>query len=233
MKDSAALWRHVVAVAVLPLLALGCVPASESAAAEVPERDVRTLPSERLPGLPDRMMEAADASRVLGGITATVRMLVISDYQCDSCRIWFEQRLPVVRNEYIETHKASLTWVHYPLRRHPSAVRAASATLCAGVQGKFWESSTRIFAGQALWSKSPRAHKVIDSLAAVPGLDKFTLDNCIESTRMLRQVRRDIDWTDTAHAGTPFTLLIGARRLSASSSIATLRAVMDSAISGK
>jgi protein-disulfide isomerase len=179
------------------------------------------------------MMEMADVSRVLGLKTAPVRMLVVSDYQCDSCRLWFEQMLPVVRTEYIETGKARLTWVHYPLRTHPAAVRAANASLCAGAQGRFWETSARIFSEQRAWATSPRADAILDSLATAAGTEGFTLRNCTSSDRMLRQIRRDIDWTDTAKAGAPPTVIIGTRRLSGSASLAQLRATLDSAVAGK
>ncbi len=230
MRISASFRFRVVALA---LLLLGCTRPPESAAADVPDTDVRKLPSERKPGLADRMMEAADVSRVLGSKSAPVRVLVISDYQCDSCRLWFEEKLPVVRAEYIETGKARLTWVHYPLRSHPAAVRAASASLCAGVQGKFWETSARLFSAQRVWGASPRADEIIDSLAIAAGSESFTLKSCTSSDRMLRQVRRDIDWTDTAKAGAPPTLIIGARRLSGAASLAVLRAALDSAAAGK
>jgi Thioredoxin len=233
MRFSSSFRRQTAAAVLLQVLFLGCARTPDSSAADVPDTDVRKLPPERKPGLPDRMMEAADASRTLGLKSASVRVLVISDYQCDSCRIWFESQLPVIRTEYIETQKVRLTWVHYPLRPHPGAVRAASAALCAGAQGKFWDASARLFSGQAIWGESERANQIIDSLASVPGTEAFTLRNCIESTRMLRQIRRDIDWTDTAKAGAPLTLLIGARRLSGSATLATLRATLDSAIAGK
>ncbi len=225
-------WRAVVLAGLSPLM-FGCAPTSGSAAADVPDTDVRKLPNDRKVGLPDRMMEIADASRVLGLKSAAVRVLVISDYQCDSCRLWFEQQLPALRADYIETGKVRLTWVHYPLRSHPAAVRAASASLCAGAQGKFWEASARIFGGQPLWASSARADTLIDSLAIAAGGEGFTLKNCTISGRMLRQVRRDIDWTDTAKAGAPPTVIIGSRRLAGAAALTGWRTALDSALAGK
>lgn len=233
MRFSISSLRQRVVAALLPMLLVGCARAPDSAAADVPDTDVRLLPAERKVGLPDRMMEAADVSRVIGTDSARVRVLVISDYQCDTCRTWFEQSLPALRSEYVETGRVRLTWAHYPLKRHPNAVRAASAALCAGVQGKFWDASARLFNGQSTWGTSPRANAIIDSLASVPGIEDFTLRNCIESNRMLRQIRRDIDWADTVKAGKPLTVMIGQRRLAASLSLAALRATIDSAIAGQ
>lgn len=217
----------------LAILAAGCQGGERSAAAEVSATDVRQIPEERKLRAPDIMMQAADRGRVLGVDSAPVKILVISDFQCDSCRIWFENTLPIIRAEYVETGRARLTWVHYPLREHPNAVRAASAALCAGAQGKFWEASARLFAAQRVWAGAPTADAIIDSLAAVPDLESYKLLNCTASGRMLRQIRGDIDWSDTAKAGTPPLVLIGSRRLRSGTPINVLRAVLDSAISGK
>ena len=233
MQLSAPVRSWLVVTALLPLLALGCEPSPRSAAADVPATDVRRLPNERKVGLRDVMMEAADLGRVIGSDSAPVKLMVVSDYQCDSCRIWFETALPVIRSEYIATGKARLTWVHYPLRQHPAAVRAASAALCASVQGKFWEASARLFSAQQQWGPATRPERIIDTLAVVPGIESFTLQNCIDSDRMLRQIRRDIDWTDTVKAGAPLRILFGRRQLSGATQIGALRSALDSAVSGR
>lgn len=218
---------------ILAILAAGCQDGARSAAADVSGADVRQIPDERKLRAPDIMMQAADRGRVLGVDSAPVRMFVISDFQCDSCRLWFENMLPIIRAEYIETGRARLTWVHYPLREHPDAVHAASAALCASAQGKFWEAGARLFAAQRRWAGAPTANAIIDSLATVPDLESYKLRNCTESGRMLRQIRGDIDWTDTVKAGSPPLVLIGSRRLRGGTSISVLRAVLDSALSGK
>ena len=220
--------------AALLLAALAaCEGAPRSSAAEVPGTDVRQIPEYRKAIVPDLIMQAADAGRVLGDRSAPVRLMVVSDYQCAECRTWSETVLPVVRAAYVDSGKVRLTWVHYPLRVHPNAVRAASAALCASAQGKFWEASARLFARQPLWGGTKDANVVIDSLAAAPGIDAFTLHNCIDSKRMLRQVRGDIDWADTARAGAPLTVVIGARQIPASAGLPALRAAIDSALAGK
>jgi protein-disulfide isomerase len=178
-------------------------------------------------------MMTANRSRVLGRDSAPIKMLVVSDYQCATCRAWFQQTLPVIRSEYIETGRARLTWVHYPLREHPAAVRAASAALCAGVQQKFWEATTRLFAAQTVWGQTRQPNAIIDSLVSVPGTEAFSLRNCIDSQRMMRQVRADIDWADTNRVGTPPLIVIGARRISGATPVVALRAILDSAIAGK
>lgn len=224
--------RALLAILV-PLLVAACQAESHSAAADVPATDVRQIPESRKAQAPDIMMQAADRGRVIGSDSAPLRIMVVSDYQCDSCRTMFEQTVPALRAEYVETGRARLTWVHYPLRVHSGAVQAASAAMCASAQGKFWEASARLFSAQQSWAASPRQRAIIDSLAMLPGMTDYRFRNCVDGGRMLRQIRGDIDWTDTARAGAPPMIVIGARRLSGVAPLAVLRATIDSALAGK
>ena len=228
--------RHQ-AVRLAPLLATllvaACRDAPRSAAADVSYVDVRKLPPGRNERSADLMMQAADRGRALGADTARVQLFVVGDYQCADCRIWFDATLPALRAAYIETGKARLAWVHYPLRDHAHSVRAANAALCASAQAKFWEASARIFAAQDRWATAADASVLLDSLATVSGIDPFVLRNCTESGRMLRQIRTDIAWADTARVGAPLMVLVGTRRIPGTASLITLRAAIDSVIAGK
>ncbi|MDZ7630920.1 MAG: thioredoxin domain-containing protein [Gemmatimonadaceae bacterium] len=199
----------------------------------MPATDVRQLPEERKARVPDVMMVAADRGRVLGSDSAAVRMLIVSDYQCAECRTLFDSVLPALRTGYVDTGRARITWVHYPLKRHPGAVRAASAALCASAQGRFWDASAALFAAQEAWGAARAPDAMIDSLASLPGIDAYALRNCTASGRMLRQIRGDIDWTDTVRAGKPPTIVIGTRHLDGTLPLARLRATLDSAIAGR
>lgn len=218
----------------IPFLALllaslfACRDAPRSAAADVSAEDVRRLPPTRKATVPDVMVLAADRGRVIGGDSSAVQLFVISDYECGDCRTWFETVLPVLRADYADAGRIRLTWVHYPLREHRNAVAAASAALCAGAQGKFWEASARIYAAQAQWAATADAAPVLDSIASVPGIDAFSFRTCTSSKRLLRQIRADIDWVDKGAVGTPLTVLVGTRRVPAGASITALRAAIDS-----
>ena len=214
---------------------VACRDDHRSAAAVVSADDVRRLPPQRKAEVPDVMMLAADRGRVLGADGNAVQLYLVSDYQCAACRAWFEQVLPIVRDAYLRTDKARLSWVHYPLREHPSAVRAASAAMCAAAQGQFWDASARIFAAQDRWGsqRDAAADATLDALALGPGVDSVALRACTASTRMLRQIRADIDWVDQHGIGAVPTLLVGTRRIAATAPLAAVRAAIDSAIAGR
>ena len=219
------------------LLLLASAPAcrseSRSAAADVSGEDVRRLPPTRKATVPDIMVQAADAGRVIGGDSSAVPLFVISDYECADCQTWFQATLPVLRAEYIDAGRIRLTWVHYPLREHQNAVAAASASLCAAAQGKFWEASAKIFAARSRWAPLADPTPLLDSIATVPGINTFSFRDCTASKRLVRQIRADINWVDKGAVGTPLTVLVGRRRVPVGASIVALRAAIDSAIAGK
>lgn len=217
----------------LLVLATGCRSESRSAAAQVSGEDVRRLPPTRKAMVPDVTLEAADRGRVIGGDTGAVQLVVISDYQCADCRAWFDATLPLLRTEYIDAGKIRLTWVHYPLREHENAVLAASASLCAAVQGKFWEASARLFGAQQTWAPVANATAMLDSIASVPGIDAFSFRDCTASKRLFRQIRADIDWVDKNAFGAPLTVLVGTRHVPARAPFSVLRAIIDSAMASK
>lgn len=224
------------AIAAFSLLLLAaCADSRRSAAAEVSGEDVRRLPPERKLLAPDVIMQHADRSRVLGRDSATAQLFVVSDFQCPSCRVWFDSVLPAVRAEYADPGTLRLTLVHYPLRGHPNAVLAASAALCAGAQDQFWPASARLFAGMERWARASdaEARVLLDSLVTVPGVDPLAVRACTKGRRMLRQIRADIDWVDAEGYGTPPLVVIGRRRLSGSAPLAAIRAVIDSVLAGK
>jgi hypothetical protein len=220
--------------AALSVSGSACSKAAQgSAAADVSGEDVRRLPPDRKAGLADVVLLRADRGRTIGPDSAKVTLLVVSDYQCAGCRAWFEKTLPVIRQAYVDPGYVRLVWAHYPLREHPAAVRASSAALCASVQGRFWEASSALFAAQDRWGPSRDAGTLVDSIvAAVPGVDGFTLRNCTSTNRVVRQVRMDIEWIDGAHAGAPPLLVVGKRRIDGRVPLASLRASIDSALAG-
>ena len=209
---------------------LSCTAKPRSAAADVPGEDMRRLPPERAGTIPDIMLVKADHGRSLGSDSAQVTLLVISDYQCAACRIWFTTTLPMLRAEYIDRGAVRVVWSHYPLRTHAGAVHAANAALCASAQGKFWEASEHLFAATALQDTTFGRAALIDSVSRASGVDAFTFDNCIESKRMLRQLRLDIDWVDTNRVGVPLAMYVAGRTLPGTTSTATLRRTLDSLI---
>ncbi len=82
--------------------------------------------------------------------TATVFLVVYSDFQCTPCA----QLAPVLRQvQAAHSQDVVLVFRHYPLMNiHDKAALAAQAAEAAARQGKFWEMHDLLFAEQSRWT---------------------------------------------------------------------------------
>ncbi len=79
-----------------------------------------------------------------------IELVEYSDFQCPFCRLFFNETLPAIKNEYIDTGKITFVYRHFfPIPGHLAAVPSAQAAECAREQGKFWEMHDAIFTEQA------------------------------------------------------------------------------------
>lgn len=113
-----------------------------------------------------QLLARADLGRIAGASTAKVWIIEISDFQCPYCKMWHDSTYPAIVREYVETGKARLAYLNYPLPNHANALPAAEAAMCASEQGKFWPMQSAIFDTQNRWATLPDALPVFDSLAS-------------------------------------------------------------------
>src|SRR3990172_2263809 len=81
-----------------------------------------------------------------GASTASVVIILFSDFQCPYCGRFAREVLPEISKSYLDTGRVLLGFWHFPLAIHPKAPKAAEAAECAGVQTQFWPMHDRLFA---------------------------------------------------------------------------------------
>ncbi|MDX2183540.1 MAG: thioredoxin domain-containing protein [Gemmatimonadaceae bacterium] len=184
-----------VASPVLPTIAAAQGPAAPSAAA-------RTA------------MAAADRGRIQGSDSAKLWIIVMSDFQCPFCKRWHDETDAVIRRDYVNTGKAKLAFINFPLRSHKNAVPTAEAAMCAAAQGKFWPYHDALFATQERWSGMADPSPLLDELAAkTAGLDVAAHRTCRSERQMKLLVESDLQRGVSAGvSGTP-AFVIGTQSL--------------------
>lgn len=150
---------------------------------------------------------------ILGNKDAKVTIVEFSDFQCPFCKQMFDEALPQIKKEYIDTGKAKFAFRHYPLVSiHPNAQKAAEAAECANDQDKFWEYHDQLFTNQADWESLPAAdalNKYVE-YANVIGINGEELRECVSSGRMAENVQKDIaDGDKVGVDGTPASFVNG------------------------
>lgn len=141
---------------------------------------------------------SADDDPVKGDKDAPVTIIEFSDFQCPFCSRFFEQTLPQIKTNYIDTGKVKFVYRDFPLDSiHPQARPAALASECADEQGKFWEMHDLLFQKQDEWvsTGTPFFKKYAKDL----GLDSSKFNTCLDSKKYDDEIQSDLN--DGANAG--------------------------------
>ena len=154
----------------------------ESALDRMAEPAPRPVQAPRDPPAPATV--SADDDPVLGSADAQVTIVEFSDFECPFCSRFYEETLPLIKREYIETGVAKLVYRDFPIDRiHPNAREAHAASECADEQGAFWPYHDVLFDRQAEWSALDpgQMRERVVSYAAAMQLDAGAFAACLES----------------------------------------------------
>ena len=79
-----------------------------------PSANVVNNPSPNAPVQGARVEVSADDDAILGDKNAPVAIIEFSDYQCPFCRKFWQDTLPQLKTDYIDTGKVKLVYRDFP-----------------------------------------------------------------------------------------------------------------------
>lgn len=126
-------------------------------------------------------------------------VVVISDFQCESCRRFGLEVVPALRRDIEVDGIANLAFVNAPQETHFNARFAALAALCAASADRFWAMHDTLFATLPRWARDADPRPFMDSLAVAVGVPEATQRDCIDRHRLLHLL--DADVRRSAQAG--------------------------------
>jgi protein-disulfide isomerase len=141
-----------------------------------------------------------------GSQDAPVTIIEFSDFECPFCGRFYEQTLPLIEEEYINTGKVKLVYRDFPLSNiHPNAQKAAEAAECVkddGGDDAFWKMHDKIYENQNSLTISN-----LKSWAKEIGYD---INTCLDSGAKASEVQKDLaDGTVAGVTGTPAFFING------------------------
>jgi protein-disulfide isomerase len=161
----------------------------------------------------------------VGPADAPVQLVEFSDFECSFCKAFSATLKEVLKNYPTQVR---LVYRHFPLEMHPSARKAAEASLCAADQGKFWELHDAMLSG-----KSPLGVEDLKKTAAGLNLDAAAFNACLDSGRHAPSISRDVREGYLAGVnGTP-ALFVNGRFLSGAQPYAEIVAVIEDELKRK
>ena len=158
-----------------------------------------TAPDPGLPAPSARAEVSADDDAILGDKNALVTIIEFSDYQCPFCRKFWQDTLPQLKTDYIDTGKVKLVYRDFPLSFHPMAIPAAEAANCAREKGgdaayfkmhdKIFEEQNKLDGG-TVQSTVQFTTQDIKKWAKDIGYD---ITACMDSGKYRDEVQKDFD----------------------------------------
>ncbi|HYW30435.1 MAG TPA: DsbA family protein [Gemmatimonas sp.] len=155
------------------------------------------------------LMVRADIGRLSGRDSAPIWVVVISDFQCPYCKMWHDTTYTSLVRDYVNTGKVRLAYLNLPLGQHPHARAEAGASLCAGVQGKFWPYADGLFHQQDAVARMGSVDGLLDSLGRAQSLEMTEFARCRKSNAIRNLIDSDIRQAEGSGARSTPTILVG------------------------
>ena len=224
--------RPLVPLALLAALGAFVTACGRSDASAQPRAAVQasaTTPAAQ-PRSDTALARRADAGRILGPDSA-MWVVMISDFQCPYCKQWHEQSMAEFERDFITPGKVRFAYLHLPLTSiHPHAQAQAEASMCAGVQGKFWPFADALFRSQAVVKGMSSPTALFTRFATQLGLDRAAFDQCLASPVIKQLVANDVAQANTAGVQSTPTFLIGDFLVQGALPYRDFRKAVDSAL---
>lgn len=178
-----------------------------------PQGEVNTLqPVAAKPQQPSKGVASVDDDPVLGDKNAPVTIIEFSDYECPFCKRHFDETLPQIVKEYVETGKVKVVYRDFPLSFHdPMATKEAVGANCAREQGgdsKYFQYHDEIFT-RTKSNGNGLSESDLTTIATDLGLNLSVFNTCLSDTSRVDEIKKDIaDGISAGASGTP-TFVIG------------------------
>ncbi len=156
----------------------------------------------------------ADLGRIRGNASATVWVVVMSDFECPYCKTWHDETAPLIERDYVATGKVRIAYLNYiAVPSHRNAPAAHEAAMCAAEQDRFFPMADEIFATQGAWKRRNDAPAFFDALAVRLKLDLPRFRACVSEGAMRPMIDADQDRVVRLGMGATPAFLVGGRRI--------------------
>lgn len=145
---------------------------------------------------------SVDDDAVMGDKNAPVTLIEFVDYECPFCKSFFQQTLPSIKKDYIDTGKLKLVVRDFPLSFHANAKKESEAAECAREQGGgdaiYLKYHDQIF-NRTTSNGTGLALTQLPTIAKDLGLNVSKFQQCLDSGKFGSEV--DKDTTNGSSAG--------------------------------
>lgn len=160
-----------------------------------------------------------------------VTLVEYGDYQCPFCG----QYAPTVEQIAAKyNQQIHLQFRNFPLvGTHQNAFASARAAEAAGLQGKFWEMNTLLYANQSQWSTASNAPPIFNQYAQQLGLDLTKFKSDYSSDKVNNLINADMaEGNKLGVSGTP-TFFLDGKQVKIDNNVSAFSKLIDAEIAKK
>jgi len=147
-----------------------------------------------------------DDDPVMGDENALLTLIEFGDFECPFCKQSFEELLPQIKKDYIDTGKVKFVYRDLPLDFHQNAHKQAQAAECARDQGgdeTYFKYHDEIYT-RTTSNGTGLANDQLPVIAQDLGLNVIDFQSCLDSEKYKEEVDKDVADASAAGAnGTP------------------------------
>ncbi|MBT5773102.1 MAG: DsbA family protein [Dehalococcoidia bacterium] len=173
------------------------------------------------------------SGRIEGNPSAPVRIIVFEDFQCPFCKLFTDDRAPLIVADFVETGIASIEF-HHMAFIGPESIAAAAASECANDQNRFWDYHDLLFLRQGrenagVFSTGNLKDFARELQAEFSDFDLDEFDQCVDSGRNRSLVEQATDEAGALGVNSTPTLWINGQIMGNPSDYESLRTIIETA----
>jgi protein-disulfide isomerase len=173
-------------------------------------------------------------ARIKGDENAAITVLEISDFQCPYCRVFWEETLPILMRDYVETGKIRFVFLNMPLANlHPNAPAAHEFAMCAAAQDRFWPVHDLLFQHQATWATLDDPSEYFLVLADSANLAMLELAACFQNGTVRQLIEEEVALNARSGITSTPSFVIERGLLKGVHPIETWRSILDSLVAAR
>lgn len=160
-----------------------------------------------------------------------VTLVEYGDYECPFCG----QYAPTVERIAAEySQQIRFQFRNFPLvGTHQNAFAAARAAEAAGLQGKFWEMNSLLYASQSQWSSASNAPPIFNQYAQQLGLNLAKFKSDYASSKVNNLINADMaEGNKLGVSGTP-TFFLDGKEVKIDNTVSAFKQILNAEIAKK
>ncbi len=172
--------------------------------------------------------------RTKGSPDAPITVFEVSDFQCPYCRVFWEETLPAMEREYIDSGKLKLVFVNLPLTQiHSNAAAAHEFAMCAAIQERFWPAHDLLYQYQDQWAGLSDPGPYFMTLGDSAGLAPGELRDCFNTGAVRGIIQQEIEMNFRAGVNSTPSFIVEGILVPGLAPIEAWRPLLDSLYTAK